>query len=118
MRMNGSGEFIRGFTEYIILSILEKFDSYGYEMTKIIEQASQKVFSLTEAALYLALKRMTEDELISSALVKNKKGMNRRVYTITPKGTDVLTAFRRDWTSIHMNLQTLVAGEFTYERDE
>ncbi len=116
--MNGSGEYIRGFTEYIILSILEKFDSYGYEMTKIIEQASQQVFSLTEAALYLALKRMTEEELISSALVKNKKGMNRRVYTITPKGTTLLHAFRRDWTKIHTNLQTLVAGDFTYERDK
>jgi PadR family transcriptional regulator, regulatory protein PadR len=116
--MQGSGEFIRGFTEYILLSILAKFDSYGYEMTKIIEEASQHVFSLTEATLYTALKRMTEENLIISNIIKNKKGMNRRVYTITPKGLLVLQEFRIKWSAIHQNLQTLVAGEFTYERDE
>lgn len=116
--MNGSGEYIRGFTEYIILSILDKFDSYGYEMTRVIESASEQVFQLTEAALYLALKRMTEDELIVSGLQKNKKGMNRRVYSITPKGKKRLDAFRKEWGKIHQNLQTLVAGDFTYVRDE
>lgn len=116
--MSGSGEFIRGFTEYILLSILQKFDSYGYEMTKIIEIASQNVFSLQEATLYTALKRMSDEELITSYLAKNKKGMSRRLYTITPKGIQTLQAFRKDWIKIHNNLQTLVAGEFHYERDE
>ena len=116
--MNGSGEYIRGFTEYIILSILEKFDSYGYELTRVIETASDQVFQPTEAALYLALKRMTEDGLIVSGLQKNKKGMNRRVYSITSEGLKRLAAFRMEWGKIHQQLQTLVAGEFHYVRDE
>jgi DNA-binding PadR family transcriptional regulator len=116
--MNGSSDYIRGFTEYIILSILEKFDSYGYELTRVIETASGQVFQPTEAALYLALKRMTEDNLIVSGLQKNKKGMNRRVYSITPEGMKRLTAFRKEWGKIHQHLQSLVAGEFTYVRDE
>lgn len=116
--MPGSGEFIRGFTEYIILSILAKFDSYGYEMTKIIEVSSNQVFSLTEATLYTALKRMTEEGFISSYSSKNKKGMSRRFYQITPLGKTHLETFRHQWIDIHQNLQTLVAGDFHYERDE
>lgn len=54
--MTNSGEYIRGFTNYIILSILAKFDSYGYEMTKIIESVSEHNIQLTEATLYTALK--------------------------------------------------------------
>ena len=54
--MYNYGEFIRGFTEYVILSILEKQDSYGYEIRKIILTESDDTFNLTEATLYLSLK--------------------------------------------------------------
>jgi PadR family transcriptional regulator PadR len=116
--MSNSGEYIRGFTDYIVLSILAKFDSYGYEISKIIEQVTKNNFSLTEAALYFALKRLLEDEKISSYSEKNKKGMTRRFYQITPKGTAALAAFRQDWILIENNLSSLVGGGFTYAREE
>lgn len=115
--MTNSGEYVRGFTNYIILSILGKFDSYGYEMTKIIESESEQNIQLTEAALYIALKRMLEDELISSYKGKNKKGMNRRYYRITPKGKKKLRSFRKDWVMIESTLSSLVGGNFKYRRD-
>ncbi|HAQ57076.1 MAG TPA: PadR family transcriptional regulator [Acholeplasmatales bacterium] len=116
--MSNSGEYIRGFTDYIVLSILAKFDSYGYEMSKIIESVSHSNFTLTEAALYFALKRLLEDDKISSYSEKNKKGMTRRFYQITRKGSDALAAFRQDWIQIESNLSNLVGGGFEYARDE
>ncbi len=116
--MNHSGEYFRGFTEYVILSILSKFDSYGYEMTKIIESVSESNFSLTEAALYSALKRIQEDGKITSYSEKNKKGMTRKFYQITPKGIDDLQAFRLDWKVIEQNLTKLVGGGFKYTRED
>jgi len=115
--MTNSGEYVRGFTNYIILSILGKFDSYGYEMTKIIDSVSEQNIQLTEAALYIALKRMLQDELISSYKGKNKKGMNRRYYQITPKGKKKLRLFRKDWIMIESTLSSLVGGNFKYKRD-
>ena len=76
--MTNSGEYVRGFTNYIILSILGKFDSYGYEMTKIIEYVSKQNIQLSEATLYIALKKLLAEGKIKSYLQKNKKGMNRR----------------------------------------
>jgi len=115
--MTNSGEYIRGFTEYIILSILTKFDSYGYELSKIIETVSDRNFTLSEATMYFALKRLLEDGKISSYLEKNKKGMMRKFYQITPEGKEALRAFRQDWILIENNLNSLVGGGFEYFRE-
>lgn len=116
--MTNSGEYIRGFTEYIILSILVKFNSYGYEMAKIIEEVSNQNFQLTEATLYFALKRMLADGKIKSYTGKNKKGMNRRYYQITEEGIKSLAEFRQDWVVIENTLSSLVKGKFDYIRED
>ena len=116
--MTNSGEYIRGFTEYIILSILSKFNSYGYEMAKIIEEVSNQNFQLTDATLYFALKRMLADGKINSYTEKNKKGMSRRYYQITKDGIETLHVFRQDWVVIENTLSSLVKGKFDYVRDE
>lgn len=116
--MTNSGEYVRGFTNYIILSILAKFDSYGYEMSKIIESVSEQNIQLTEATLYIALKKLLIDGQISSYTEKNKKGMNRRYYQITPKGKKELKSFRKDWVMIENTLSLLVGGSFKYSREK
>lgn len=115
--MTNAGEYVRGFTNYIILSILSKFDSYGYEITKIIEVVSEQNLQLTEATLYIALKRLQTEGLIKSYTGKNKKGMRRRYYQITPQGKDRLKSFRRDWIMIENTLSSLVGGNFEYNRE-
>lgn len=115
--MTNSGEYIRGFTDYIVLSILSKFDSYGYEMTRIIEFVSENNIQLTEATLYIALKRLLNEEMITSYSGKNKKGMSRRYYQITPKGKKELKAFRKDWVLIENTLSSLFGGNFEYFRE-
>jgi len=115
--MTNSGEYVRGFTDYIILSILSKFDSYGYEMSRIIESVSENNIQLTEATLYIALKRLLKDGKISSYSGKNKKGMNRRYYQITPEGKKSLRTFRKDWIWIENTLSALVGGNFDYYRE-
>lgn len=114
--MTNSGEYVRGFTNYIILSILAKFDSYGYEMSRIIESVSEHNIQLTEATLYTALKKLLADEKIESYSRKNKKGMKRRYYQITSKGKRELGLFRKDWIMIENTLSQLVGGDFDYIR--
>jgi len=116
--MTNSGEYIRGFTDFIVLSILSKFDSYGYEMSKIIESVSDQSFQVTEAALYFALKRLMDDDKIESYRRNNKKGMSRRYYRITPDGQKALLNFRKDWVLIESTLSSLVGGKFDYTRED
>jgi len=115
--MTNSGEYVRGFTNYIILSILAKFDSYGYEMTRIIEFVSEQNIQLNEATLYIALKKLLSEGKIKTYTGKNKKGMNRRYYQITSNGKEELKSFRKDWVMIESTLKSLVGGNFEYNRE-
>ncbi|MFW5794251.1 MAG: PadR family transcriptional regulator [Bacillota bacterium] len=116
--MANSSDHVRGFTDYIILSILEKYDSYGYEIAKIIESVSNKNINLNEATLYIALKRLLKDGKISTYKRKNKKGMSRRYYQLNKNGKKHLKQFRKDWINLENNLSSLVSGDFNYERYE
>lgn len=113
-----NSDHIRGFTDYIILSILDKYDSYGYEIGKIIEEVSHRNIDLKEATLYIALKRLTKDEKISTYKQKNKKGISRRYYRLNQLGKDYLSQFRKDWIDLESTLSTLVSGDFEYKRTE
>ena len=116
--MRPKKKYIRGFTEYIILSILNRFDSYGYEIGKIIRDVSDDNIRLTEAALYLALKRMLKNGKINSYEGSNDKGMRRRYYSITPTGLQDLQRFREDWVSIENTLSDFARDTFDYTRPE
>jgi PadR family transcriptional regulator PadR len=86
-------------------------------MSRIIEFVSENNIQLTEATLYIALKRLLKDGKISSYSGKNKKGMSRRYYQITPEGKKSLRTFRKDWIWIENTLSALVGGNFDYYRE-
>ncbi len=108
------GEFLRGHTETVILSILNNGDNYGYEISKIIKNASKGIFNITQATLYNALKRLLKEELITNYWKDGLNGTRRKYYAITEKGKLVLEECRRDWHLIRHFLNDLIGG--TYER--
>ena len=57
-----SSDLIRGHIDTIILSLLTKSDKYGYEITRLILEASGGEFELKEATMYSSLKRMEKDD--------------------------------------------------------
>ncbi len=116
--MTKNSDHIRGFTDYFILSILEKYDSYGYEIAKIIENVSKQNINLNEATLYIALKRLMNEGKISTYKEKNKKGISRRYYHLNDTGKKQLKTFRKEWIELEHTLSTLVSGKFKYERYE
>lgn len=75
--MNASSEFIRGYTEIIILSNLYKKDDYIY-------------ITITNPSLLIILKKICEEGKVSSFNVLNEKNVNRRFYKITSFGTRIL----------------------------
>lgn len=116
--MSKNSDHIRGFTDYIILSILDKYDSYGYEIGKIIEDVSQHNIDLKEATLYIALKRLTKDGKVTTYKQKNKKGISRRYYRLNKDGKKKLNQFRKEWIDLETKLSALVSGNFKYKRTE
>lgn len=71
----------KGFLEYCILAVLNKGDSYGYQIIKDVEAA----FPISESTLYPILKRLEKNEYITShnEIYHNRV---RRYYHLTSTG--------------------------------
>lgn len=95
--MTPIGDFIRGHTEAIILSILEKEDSYGYKINQTIEKISQGELLLTEATMYSVFKRLEKNEFIQSYWQEGINNVNRKYYSITPLGKTYLKEHKHSW---------------------
>lgn len=92
-----NAEILRGYTEAIILNILNKKDSYGYLISKtIIDKVDNKI-DIKNATIYLAFKRMEKDNLISSYWVDSETGARRKQYSITKEGKEYLKAKKKEW---------------------
>ena len=67
--------FLTGITELLILTILKHQDSYAYEITKIIQQESLELISISHATIYTAIYKLEKENYISeySRTVGKKK---------------------------------------------
>lgn len=97
------GDLIRGHTEAIILSILEKNDSYGYKINQTIEKVSEGELILTEATLYSVFKRLEKNAYIQSYWQDGINNVARKYYSITDLGKVYLEEHRHSWKKLsHM----------------
>ncbi|WP_053290408.1 PadR family transcriptional regulator [Clostridium botulinum] len=58
-------EMLKGYLESIILSVLLNEDLYGYEISKHIRNISENTFKIKEGTMYVVLKRLESNKLIS-----------------------------------------------------
>ncbi len=84
--MIASSEFIRGYTEMIVLSILSKGDSYIYSIANQINELGYGYLKITNPSLVIVLKKMSDEGKVSSFNVLNEKNVNRKFYSITERG--------------------------------
>lgn len=109
--MNYSSEILRGNTETIILAILTKKDSYGYEIMKTIIDGGKGLFSIKDATVYTAFKLMEKDKLITSYWGDQEGAARRKYYRITPKGQEVYLQKVDEWMEIQVVLNQLIGGD-------
>lgn len=105
-----SSDMFRGHTETIILNILRKGDSYGYEITKFIKERSDSKLDIKDATIYTAFRRMEQEGYITTYWGDGVGGARRRYYSITPLGKKVYRARVKEWTEANAILKELIQG--------
>lgn len=91
-------EMIKGYIESIILSILKDEDLYGYEIAKRIRLISEDTFEIKEGTMYVVLKRLENNRLVSSYWDDTETGGGRRRYhKITEEGKSYLNDKKEEW---------------------
>ncbi len=84
--MEISSDVIRGYSDPIILFLLQEADSYGYEISKSIKDRSREKYVMKETTLYSAFNRLEKNGHIESYYGDETQGKRRTYYRITEKG--------------------------------
>ena len=92
-----SSDLLRGHTDTIILKFLTDGDKYGYEITKLVYELSDKQYELKEATMYSSLKRLEKDGHITSYWGDETKGGRRKYYHVTTSGHAQYESNIQDW---------------------
>lgn len=95
--MSITSDLIRGHTETIIMANLYNKDSYGYEINKAIQEASEGQYELKEATLYSAFRRLEVNGYIVSYWGDESTGARRRYYHITEDGKVFFESSCKEW---------------------
>lgn len=81
-----SSDVMRGYNDTLILSLLAEGDSYGYEISRNIQEMSCGAYTMRETTLYSAFNRLERLGYVSSYQGSETFGRKRTYYTITPAG--------------------------------
>ncbi len=106
-----SADLLRGHTDTIVLSILLKGDSYGYEIYKTILEKTEGQYALKEATLYSSYRRLEKEGLIASYWGDETQGARRKYYRITEKGKQQYKQNKLDWEFTQKILNRLLREE-------
>ncbi|MBU1145652.1 MAG: PadR family transcriptional regulator [Firmicutes bacterium] len=106
--MNIFGDLLRGHTDMILLSVLEKNDSYGYLINKQIEKLTDNEFSFTEATLYTSFKRLVQLGYVTTYWLESDSGKKRKYYSITSQGLQYLTVQNQEWKKIKTIIDKII----------
>ena len=107
--MKVNKELLKGSTNMLILSLLEKENMYGYQMIKEISKESNNVFELQEGTLYPILHGLEEKGFITSYWDETGT-KKRKYYSITKKGKKQLKERKEEWKIFSNGINQVLGG--------
>ena len=96
--MNPNTDLVRGALEPVILDVIAGGATYGYEIAKAIEQASEGKLLAQEGTLYPALHRLEKRGWLEAEWNLSPEGRQRKHYRLTASGRKERQALRKEWT--------------------
>ncbi len=104
-------ELVAASTEPLILSLLSKGESYGYELIQEVKRLSEDRIKWTDGMLYPVLHRMEANGWIKSHWVELENRRKRKYYSLKKDGQQALKEKREQWTVISSVLGGLWKGQ-------
>lgn len=98
MRGNYLTQLLKGNTDVLILSLLERESMYGHQLMEQLERTSAGFFHVSEGTLYPALYRLAREGLVRGRWSKLPTGQERKFYALTRKGERRLAECRSMWS--------------------
>lgn len=90
-----NAQFKKGALELCVLTLLTDKDRYGYELT---DEISSKM-DVATGTLYLVLKRLKDDNLVTTYLQESENGPARKYYHLSDEGRKYQEDLKNEWNS-------------------
>jgi PadR family transcriptional regulator PadR len=103
-----AADLLRGHTETIVLGVLNRGDSYGFEIFKTIRDATGGAYEIKEATLYASYRRLVRDGLVEAYWGDETQGGRRKYYRITDAGRMVYRRNVDAWVITRRIIDTLL----------
>lgn len=92
-----SSDVLRGYNDTMILYLLLKEPSYGYELAKKIRETSDEKYIMKETTLYSIFTRLEKNGYVTSFYGSETSGKRRTYYQITDEGKAYYEEKCKEW---------------------
>ena len=92
-------------TEFLILSVGNREDSYGYEISQTVKLAA----SIKESTLYPILRKLEQSGFLTT-YNQEFQGRNRKYYSITDAGREQLVYLEEEWNTYKDTIDGIIEG--------
>ena len=96
-----SKDLVAASSRPMVLSILKKQESYGYEILKTIKERSNQQIEWKDGMIYPLLRKLENEGLIESFWKTSDTGRKRKYYRIKPAGKTYLEDQKVQWALVN-----------------
>ena len=91
--------------EFLILSVVNREDSYGYEISQTVKLAA----SIKESTLYPILRKLEQSGFLTT-YNQEFQGRNRKYYSITDAERKQLVYLEEEWNTYKDTIDGIIEG--------
>ena len=91
--------------EFLILSVVNREDSYGYEISQTVKPAA----SIKESTHYPILRKLEQNGFLTT-YNQEFQGRNRKYYSITDAGREQLVYLEEEWNTYKDTIDGIIEG--------
>ena len=105
--MKFNKELIGASTGLLVLSILAREASYGYQIIRRINNEADGLFVWQEGTVYPVLHKLEKEGYVRTQWQQADTGRRRKYYYITAKGREALSDGAEQWNQFHQMVTRL-----------
>ena len=102
-------QLLKGILDGCVLAVIEKETTYGYELSKKLQDVG--LADVSEGTIYPVLLRLQKNGYIIGEMRPSDTGPARKYYSLTQEGIGALQAIQEEWELIAAPVTTLLKGE-------
>lgn len=108
--MKADKEIVGASTSLLVLSVLAREASYGYEIIRCINEEAEGLFTWQEGTIYPVLHKLEKEGLVRTQWQEADTGRKRKYYYVTESGRGALESKTEQWDAFH-GLIGRIAGQ-------